>query len=70
MAGIFGFLQFDKVIDGKKSCLKLLQIAKQNFSLPSNYFLDKDENRYKYPSVAAFVNNAIYEKLNNNKRKG
>ena len=32
-------------------------------------FLDKDENRYKYPSVAAFVNNAIYEKLNNNKRR-
>ena len=44
MAGIFGFVQFDKVIDGKKSCLKLLQIAQQNFSLPSNYFLDKDES--------------------------
>ena len=30
--------------------------------------IDKDENIYQYPSVAAFVNNAIYEKLNK-KRK-
>lgn len=44
MAGIFGFLQFDKVIDGEKSCFTLLQTAKQNFSHPSNYFLDKNEN--------------------------
>lgn len=44
MAGIFGFLQFDKVIDGERSCLTLLQTAKQNFSHPSNYFLEKDKN--------------------------
>ena len=31
-------------------------------------FIDSDENRYKYPSVAAFVNNAIYEKLNRKRR--
>ena len=32
-------------------------------------FLDKDENRYQYPSIAAFVNTAIYEKLNNKRRR-
>ena len=32
--------------------------------------LDRDENRYQYPSVAAFVNSAVYEKLKNNKKRG
>ncbi len=35
-------------------------------------FIEKEENRYKYPSVTAFLNMFIYEKmkeLNNNKRK-
>ena len=32
-------------------------------------FIDKDENKYQYPSIAAFVNNAIYEKLNNKKKR-
>ena len=26
-------------------------------------FIDEDENKYKYPSVSAFINNAVYEKL-------
>lgn len=34
--------------------------------------LDKDENKYQYPSVSAFINNAVYEKLNvvNNNKNG
>ena len=31
--------------------------------------LDKNENKYQYPSIAAFVNSAVYEKLNNCKRR-
>ena len=31
-------------------------------------FIDKEENRYQYPSITAFVNNAIYEKLNKKRR--
>ena len=27
-------------------------------------WLDKDRNKYKYPTLSAFVNNAVYEKLN------
>lgn len=25
--------------------------------------IEMDENKYKYPSVSAFINNSIYEKL-------
>jgi hypothetical protein len=32
-------------------------------------FLERDENKYHYPSIAAFVNIAVYEKLNNYKKK-
>lgn len=32
-------------------------------------WLDKNGNQYKYPSVSAFVNNAVYEKLNQSKNK-
>lgn len=32
-------------------------------------FLDKDDNRYQYPSIAAFVNIAIYEKLNSKRKR-
>ena len=33
--------------------------------------IEKEGNNYQYPSVSAFINNAIYEKLNevNNKKK-
>lgn len=34
--------------------------------------LCKDENKYQYPSIAAFVNSSVYEKLmkiNNRKKK-
>ena len=33
-------------------------------------WLDKNGNKYKHPSVSAFVNNSIYDKLNqlNNKK--
>jgi uridine kinase len=32
--------------------------------------IEKEENMYHYPSVSAFVNNAVFEKLNNiNKKK-
>jgi predicted nucleotide-binding protein (sugar kinase/HSP70/actin superfamily) len=27
-------------------------------------WLDKNGNNYRFPSITAFVNNAIYEKLN------
>lgn len=27
-------------------------------------FLDHNDNKYQYPSIAAFINNVIYEKLN------
>ena len=30
--------------------------------------IEKGSNKYQYPSVAAFINNTIYEKLN--KKKG
>jgi len=30
-----------------------------------NKWLEKNGNKYKHPSVAAFVNSAIYEKLKN-----
>ena len=26
-------------------------------------WIDKNGNKYKFPSIAAFVNNAVYEKL-------
>ena len=26
--------------------------------------IEKEENMYQYPSVSAFVNNAVFEKLN------
>ncbi len=32
-------------------------------------FIEKEGNNYQYPSVSAFVNNVIYEKLNEMKRK-
>lgn len=32
-------------------------------------FLGKNDNKYRYPSVASFVNNVIYEKLNGRKEK-
>ncbi len=32
-------------------------------------WLDKNGNKYKHPSVSAFVNNAIYDKLNQLKNK-
>ncbi len=32
-------------------------------------FLRKEENRYQYPSVAAFINNAVFEKLREKKKK-
>jgi len=31
--------------------------------------IEKDENKYQYPSVAAFVNNAVFEKLRNRRVK-
>lgn len=31
-------------------------------------FLREDGNKYKYPSVAAFVNNAVFEKLREKKK--
>jgi len=30
--------------------------------------IKKDENKYQYPSVAAFVNNAVFEKLKEKKK--
>ena len=27
-------------------------------------YLDTNTNRYRYPSLSAFINNVIYEKLN------
>ena len=37
-----------------------------------NDFLEKNGNQYKYPSIAAFINNAVYEKLHeyNKKNRG
>lgn len=32
-------------------------------------FLDNNDNRYQYPSLASFINNVIYEKLNKISRK-
>ncbi len=32
-------------------------------------WLDKNGNKYKHPSVSAFVNNVIYDKLNQLKNK-
>ncbi|MBI2173319.1 MAG: hypothetical protein HYT73_03895 [Candidatus Aenigmarchaeota archaeon] len=34
--------------------------------------IGKEENRYQYPSAAAFVNSAVFEKLKNsdNRKKG
>jgi predicted nucleotide-binding protein (sugar kinase/HSP70/actin superfamily) len=31
-------------------------------------WLDKNGNKYKYPTLSAFVNNAVYEKLNEPKK--
>lgn len=31
--------------------------------------IEKEENKYQYPSVSTFVNNAVFEKLNNSKNK-
>ncbi|MFH0949220.1 MAG: hypothetical protein V1802_01920 [Candidatus Aenigmatarchaeota archaeon] len=31
--------------------------------------IKSEENKYQYPSVAAFVNNAVFEKLNGKKKK-
>ncbi len=31
--------------------------------------IENGENKYQYPSVSAFVNNAVFEKLNNSNRK-
>ncbi|MBI2579409.1 MAG: hypothetical protein HYW27_00730 [Candidatus Aenigmarchaeota archaeon] len=34
-------------------------------------FLKRDENRYRYPSVAAFINNDVFEKLKDiNEKRG
>lgn len=33
------------------------------------YWLNENGNKYKHPSISAFVNNAIYEKLKEFKSK-
>jgi hypothetical protein len=30
-------------------------------------FIKKEDNKYKYPSISSFINNAILEKLKNGK---
>lgn len=32
-------------------------------------WLDKNGNKYKHPTISAFINNAVYEKLNETKLK-
>lgn len=32
-------------------------------------YLQRNDNRYQYPSISSFINNVIYEKLNNKKEK-
>jgi predicted nucleotide-binding protein (sugar kinase/HSP70/actin superfamily) len=32
-------------------------------------WLDQNGNKYKYPSVSAFINNSIYEKLKKEEEK-
>jgi hypothetical protein len=32
-------------------------------------YIEKEENAYKYPSISSFVNIAVFEKLNNDKKK-
>lgn len=32
-------------------------------------WLEKNGNKYKHPTLSAFVNSAVYEKLNNEKKK-
>ena len=32
-------------------------------------FLDTNDNKYQYPSIASFINNVIYEKLDEIKKK-
>jgi metal-responsive CopG/Arc/MetJ family transcriptional regulator len=34
-----------------------------------NEFLDENGNKYKYPSISAFINNAVYEKLHDYNKK-
>ena len=31
-------------------------------------FIKKEQNRYQYPSVSAFINSAVFEKLKGEKR--
>jgi len=33
-------------------------------------WLDKNGNKYKHPTLSAFVNNAVYEKLKEVKKEG
>jgi hypothetical protein len=33
-------------------------------------WLNKNGNRYKHPTISAFVNNAVYEKLQESKKEG
>lgn len=33
-------------------------------------WLDENGNKYKHPTISAFVNNAVYEKLNKLKKEG
>lgn len=32
-------------------------------------FLDNNDNKYQYPSIASFINNVIYEKLEKAKKR-
>jgi metal-responsive CopG/Arc/MetJ family transcriptional regulator len=34
-----------------------------------NNFLEENGNKYKYPSISAFINNAVYEKLQDYNKK-